>query len=321
MSFLYDRDYNVTGTVQTTFDFKPSYGTTVNFKSDYVENTTIDNYLYIMPRGINHLQMSIDMPFENRTETEATKIASFFENLRGTGYFTFTDPAQIYKPIQLFCEKINTNFVVNDIYSLQVELFSDQSASLLNWASPFITGENLKGYWATGVDYKKYDVIRFTGDSNYTINTGNYYDSFYYCTNDHFSNEDLSPVQLQLDWSQDLFLQPTYQTQVNKETSILKSSMPYSFKKRSDFGLHANTIKSLKLDYKGVTDREARYLLHFLCSRHGYMKFQYSIPKIYNKNKYFFCPEWSHTFVYKNVNDISLTLIEDPLGVKKSYEV
>ena len=70
MSFLYDRDYNVTGTVQTTFDFKPSYGTSVNFSADLSSYTTVDNYLYTMPKGMNHLQMTVQMPFENRKEAE-----------------------------------------------------------------------------------------------------------------------------------------------------------------------------------------------------------------------------------------------------------
>jgi hypothetical protein len=45
----------------------------------------------------------------------------------------------------------------------------------------------------------------------------------------------------------------------------------------------------------------------------------YGFPKIYNQNKYFYAPQWEHTFVYKNVNDISVTMIEDPLGVRRTY--
>lgn len=315
MSFLYDRDYNVTGTVQSTFDFKPSYGTTVSFSAENTSYSSIDNYLYVMPKGVNHLQMTVQMPFENRKEAEATKIASFFENLRGTGYFTFTDPASIYRPINLFCTDIQTDFTVNDIYNIQVNLATDQVASLLNWNGAFITGSNIKGAWSTSTSYSKYDVVKYTGNSTFPSNTGNLYDCFYYCTEPHVSQSSVSPASVDtVKWSKQFFFQPTYPAQVNKETSSLKTELPYSFAKRSDFGLHANTIKSLKLDFKGISDAEARCILHFLVNKQGYRRFQYKIPNIYNKFKVFFAPQWSHTFVYKNVNDISVTLVEDPLG-------
>lgn len=315
MSFFYDRDYNVTGTVQTTFDFKPSYGTTVSFSSELATYGTVDNYLYTMPKALNHLQMTVQMPFENRKEEEARKISSFFENLKGTGYFTFTDPAQIYKPINLFCQNIQTDFVVNDIYNIQVSLSSDQASSLLNWNGLFITGSSIKGNWATSTVYAKYDVVRYTGNSTFPSNTGNLYDSYYYCKEAHTSQPSVTPASVDTPkWTKDFFFQPTYQTQVGKETSVLKTELPYSFTKRTDFGLHGNTLKSFKLDFKGVSDTEARCILHFLINKQGYRKFQYKIPKIYNQYKIFFAPEWSHTFVYKNVNDISVTLVEDPLG-------
>lgn len=315
MSFLYDRDYNVTGTVQSTFDFKPSYGTTVSFSAELATYTTVDNYLYTMPKALNHLQMAVQMPFENRKEEEARKISSFFENLRGTGYFTFTDPAQIYKPINLFCQNIQTDFIVNDLYNIQVSLNSDQASSLLNWNGLFVTGSSIKGDWATSTTYAKYDVVRYTGNSTFPSNTGNLYDSYYYCKEAHTSQSSVTPASVDTPrWTKDFFFQPTYQTQVGKETSVLKTELPYSFTKRTDFGLHANTLKSFRLDFKGISDTEARCILHFLINKQGYRKFQYKIPKIYNQYKIFFAPEWSHTFVYKNVNDISVTLVEDPLG-------
>lgn len=320
MSFFYDRDYNVTGTVQSTFDFKPSYGTTVSFSCELSNYGTLDNYFYLMPKGLNHLQIDVQMPFENRKEEEARKILSFFEGLRGTGYFTFTDPAEIYKPIHLFCQNIQTDFVVNDIYSSQVNLNSDQVSSLLNWNGAFITGSNIKGNWNTSTSYSKYDVVRHTGNASFPQNTSNLYDSFYYCTGSHTSQASINGSEISNGkWTQEFFHQPTYSLQVAKESMSLKSEFPNSFVRRSDFGLHANSLKQFKLDFKGITDAETRSILHFLVSRQGYRKFQYKIPKIYNQNKYFFAPSWQHVFVYKNVNDVSINLVEDPIGTRRVY--
>jgi len=322
MSFLYDRDQNVLGVIPSSLTYTGSYGATVNFKSDLAGYTTVDNYIYSMPRGLNHLQITMDLPFENRKEADAQKIVGFFESLQGTGYFLYTDPSQIYKPVNVFVETINNSFVENDLYTIQVGLSSDQMSTLLNWNNPMITGSTNRGDWATSTSYSKYDIVKYTGNATYPSNTGNLYDSFYYCTGTVASSAAIAASNTIPDstkWSQEFTFQPTYQSQVNKETSVIKTDLPYSYTKRTNFGLHANTLKSFKMDFKGISDAEARCILHFLIGRQGYRKFQYKFPRIYNQDKYFYCPEWTHTFVYKNVNDISVTLVEDPIGVRRVY--
>jgi phage-related protein len=312
MSFFYDRDQNVTGSIPASLAFAPSYGMSVSFSAELASYTTTDNYMHVMPKGLNHLQMEMNMPFENRKQEDARKIAGYFESLNGTGYFQYTDAAQIYKPINMFCSNIDNSFNENDLHTVNVSLSSDQSSSLLNWSAPFITGSSLKGNYSTGVAYSKYDVVRNTG-----VNANNMYDSFYYVTGDISTGQNTGISDSR--FSKEFFFQPTYPTQTTKETSVVKTEMPYSFTKRTDFGLHANVLKSLKLDFKGVSDAEARCILHFLIGKQGFRKFQYKFPKIYNQNKFFYAPEWSHTFVYKNVNDISVSMVEDPLGARKVY--
>ena len=55
MSFFYDRDQNVTGTIPASFTFTPSYGMQVSFSSELSSYEAIDNYIYTMPKGLNHL--------------------------------------------------------------------------------------------------------------------------------------------------------------------------------------------------------------------------------------------------------------------------
>lgn len=315
MSFFYDRDQNVTGTIPSSLPFSPSYGIQVSFSTELANYTTVDNYLYNIPKGVNHLQMQISMPFENRKQEDARKIVGFFESLHGTGYFQYTDPAQIYKPVNLFLNSVDNSYETNDLFNITANLSTDQASTLLNWNNLFITGSNIKGNWATSTAYAKYDVVRYTGNATFPSNTGNLYDSFYYCKEAHTSQSSITPASVDtIKWSKEFFFQPTYAVQLSKETSVIKTELPYSFTKRTNFGLHSNTLKSFKLDFKGISDAEARCILHFLIGRQGYKKFQYKIPNIYNQFKVFFAPEWTHTFVYKNVNDISVTLIEDPIG-------
>lgn len=321
MSFFYDRDQNVTGTIPSSFTFKPSYGTTVSFNAELSQYETTDNYIYTMPKGANHLQLEFTMNFDNRKQEEARQMVGFFESLNGTGYFQYTDPAGFYKPINLFANDFSNSFDKNDLHTITANLNSDQFSTLLNWNNPFLTQtDNIKGNWATSTSYVKYDVVRYTGNATFPSNTGNLYDSFYYCTGSHTSDASFSASNIANGrWSREFFFQPTYSSQIQKETAVVKTQLPYSYTKRTDFGLHANTIKSFNLEFKGVSDAEAKCILHFLISKQGFRRFQYSFPKIYNQNKYFFATSWSHTMVYKNVNDISLTIREDPLGVRKTY--
>ncbi|MBM3453902.1 MAG: hypothetical protein FJX80_02010 [Bacteroidetes bacterium] len=323
MSFLYDRDQNVTGTnIPSTMTFIPSYGMQVSFSSELAEYETVDNYIYSMPKGVNHLQMQISMPFENRKQEQARQIVGFFESLHGTGFFQYTDAAQIYKPFNCFVNNIDNSYNENDLYNINVGVSTDQISTLLNWNNSLITGSNIKGNWAASTSYSKYDVVRYTGNAAFPSNTGNLYDSFYYCTGSISSSSSIAAVNTIPNsgiWTREFEFQPTYSTQVSKETSVIKTELPYSFTKRTNFGLHANTLKNFKLDFKGISDAEARCILHFLIARQGYRKFQYKFPKIYNQNKYFYAPQWEHTFVYKNVNDISITMREDPLGARRTY--
>jgi len=322
MSFLYDRDQNVTGTIPSSFTFTPSYGMQVSFSSELTEYTTVDNYFYTMPKGLNHLQMQISMPFENRKQEQARQILGFFESLHGTGFFQYTDAAQIYKPFNCFVNNIDNTYNENDLHNITVSVSTDQISTLLNWNNLLITGSNIKNDWAAATSYSKYDVVRYTGNSTYPSNTGNLYESFYYCTGSAFTSSSIAAsntIPNADKWTREFEFQPTYSAQASKETSVIKTELPYSFTKRTNFGLHANVLRQFKIDFKGISDAEARCILHFLISKQGYRKFQYKFPKIYNQNKYFYAPQWEHTFVYKNVNDISVTMLEDPLGVRRAY--
>jgi uncharacterized protein YjbI with pentapeptide repeats len=56
-------------------------------------------------------------------------------------------------------------------------------------------------------------------------------------------------------------------------------------------------------------------MLHFLESHLGYLKFKYTSPKIYNRPKIFYAESWSHTWNYKDSHNLTVSLVEDPLGI------
>jgi hypothetical protein len=56
-------------------------------------------------------------------------------------------------------------------------------------------------------------------------------------------------------------------------------------------------------------------MLHFLENKAGYRRFRHDIGSVYNRPKVMYCPEWDHTWKYYNSHDLSVTLLEDVLGV------
>jgi hypothetical protein len=56
-------------------------------------------------------------------------------------------------------------------------------------------------------------------------------------------------------------------------------------------------------------------MLHFLENKGGYRRFKHKISSVYNRPKVFICPEWTHTWVYNNSHNLSVSFKEDPLGV------
>jgi phage-related protein len=67
--------------------------------------------------------------------------------------------------------------------------------------------------------------------------------------------------------------------------------------------------------YKNITDDQLKCMLHFLERKGGYRRFEHQIPSLYDRPKVYYCPQWSHTWISYNSNDLTVELIEDPLGV------
>jgi len=67
--------------------------------------------------------------------------------------------------------------------------------------------------------------------------------------------------------------------------------------------------------YSNITNKQLRGMLHFLENKGGYRRFEHQIPSVYNQPKVYYSPKWTHTWNYYDSNTLSVTLVEDPLGV------
>jgi phage-related protein len=100
------------------------------------------------------------------------------------------------------------------------------------------------------------------------------------------------------------------------------SSVSSAYKKFNKYGFNPS-LMNLKLTFRGRSDIEAKRILLFLESHLGCQKFGFhalmgygnksdSLNTSPHRKSYstFYCPDWEHTFVYKDNHQISATFIE-----------
>jgi len=103
----------------------------------------------------------------------------------------------------------------------------------------------------------------------------------------------------------------------------LKSKIAAIQAKFNKYGFNPN-LTNLRLQFNHRSDIEAKRILFFLESHLGYKKFAFHGLDYYNREdndsihtsphrksvSFFVCPEWSHTFVYKDNHSIQASFIE-----------
>ena len=90
-----------------------------------------------------------------------------------------------------------------------------------------------------------------------------------------------------------------------------------------------NLIETLTLNFTNRSDRETKALLFFLEKKGSRVPFKINLPEVYKRDKYFLVSNFAHTFVYEDVNDITVTVeeivsyrhfIDSPMGFRIATE-
>jgi phage-related protein len=76
-------------------------------------------------------------------------------------------------------------------------------------------------------------------------------------------------------------------------------------------------LAPINFNYKfsKISTRQAKAIMHFLENKAGYRRFLHNPPSVYNRPKVFYSPSWTHSWSYEDSHDLTVSLIEDPLGV------
>lgn len=310
-SLFYNRDNNISGiTVPSTIGalgLTPVYGSQVNFEATNHSYNTDDFYYNLVPYSVNSLTAQFNVRYDVN-ETNAQKLAVFFENQSGVEDIPFTpDSSNIYKTVTGFCNNYAINFVNNQHYEVASTISVDHAPTLLKWSGMgCFANLNFNG-WTPSSTYEKYNVI-------YSGINQNKLDNFYYCTGDHTSAEVNSPTGTASMWSQKFFFEPDIGTQNNVIIKADVLEYKNSFKQRIKTNDNISTF-DISYTFSNISDSQTKSMIHFLENKGGYRRFEHQIPSVYNRPKVYYCPKWTHTWNYVNSNTLTVDFVEDPLGV------
>ena len=313
MNLFYNRDNNITGAANlASFNFSPNYGSTVSFsckKNKYMYN---NNSFAIIPTTLNNIVATCSFNF-NVNENDAQNIMNFFESQSGTGAFAVNDASQIYRTLTGFTDNFSISMTTNNQYNIALNFSVERNSSVLNWSGMSFVNYDFVS-WETGQFYQKYQPVYFE------IQAQNKLVNFYYATEDHTSTADNAPPNTGY-WSQSLFYENELGLTVETKPMVSRNEFKNSFVQRIKDSENIHSFQGLQLTYKNITDFKLKSLLHFLENSLGYKRFQFNLPKIYDRPKLFYVDSWQHSWNYQDSNNLTISIVEDPLGIKVQDDV
>lgn len=309
MSAFYDRTTgNITGIVPlTSLSLDPVYGSRVSFGARSNTYETQNGFFNMIPMSINSLDAKFELRFDV-DESYAQKLVSFIEFQEGSKLFEFTDASNFYKTISGVSDNYAINHINKNHYEVAMSFEVNQAPTLLNWSGMTFVNSPLQ-HWSSATEYKKYDII-YSGISSNKLN------NYYYCSGDHTSSDPSidGPTGSSSKWTQAFFFEPDIGMQNDVPLKVDKLEFKNSFIQRMKTRRNL-AVTNFNYKFTNVTTAEAKAILHFLENKAGFRRFSHNPPSVYNREKVFYSPSWSHTWKYYDSHDIEVSLIEDPLGV------
>jgi len=314
----YDRSNNIEAETSNDSIFNiypPTYGSKASFSSNVIKMDYEDSLFSYKPRGINSMVANFVLVYKYNKET-IQKIIKFLEDTKGVVSFyidaeyTSSNEDKIYNSLSGYCDGYSVIHRTNNDYQLTIKFSIEEEANLFNWRSLNFLNYQAQD-WQTNKEYKKNDVVYFAGNNKKITN-------YYYCTSDHISEGSKDPKSWYSNWDQDFHWCPDSLWQNEVEFKIEKLGRFYSTRMQKGKN---SAVFPITYEFSSIDTKQLKSMLHFLESHGGYMRFPHNVPSLYNLPKVLIATEWSHKWNGKNSHNLSVSMIEDPLGVlpNKNY--
>lgn len=316
---------------QNDFFFDADYGSSVNFTTNTRKFEFGDGYYAVQSKGINSLDTKFHLQFDNRTTREASCIVHFLENKLGqheidqpVDYLPYKqgisgfhwDGSSMFFPYNSTENLTKTFYCRSWDHSLTSENSNKVTCTLENFDTSIL--RKSEQIWTERVDswnknlpYYKNDIVFISGNHQFYYHSGEYTNA---STASHPTGWNGVAAPENNPWTREFYWPPALGLQIKEEPRLKEMNLGYnSYKQIYNEGINESLLK-FELNFEGRDDKEAKAILHFLETHHGSKSFSMTLPAPYNSRRRFLCPEWDHTYVFKNTHDVRCQVEEFPFN-------
>lgn len=306
-----------------------------------------DGYKTNIVNGINSLNASFELSYDGLTDKQAKSLITYFENtpeaenksiyegFKGVNidlFFPYKSNSELY-----FLD-IKHDSIYKDINKISITAESLYE-SPLDYKGMFINLDeiNCRTYDEKNIYSLAYNDV-FYYPSEIYVNRG-----FYFYTGQNINAVYTGPMG-STGPTGPMVLSPIYIAPQNSPTGNSSFfTKNFYFKGDLDFNINSK-IRTFSNDFKNSTkeyekdginynllefdvkftkrnNKEAYAILKFLDDKAGFKIFDYTLPQPYNKTISVYCPEWNHSFDFKNNHTINAKFVEfkNPLKTSSSF--
>ena len=307
---------NLTGSLHLTKNidnlFNKTYGCSANFSTKAIKANYGDGYFLNVIPNANNLATNFSINYEGLTDKQAYALAGYFQSSFENEPLTMVDSYENVSMDLFYPYRNDAKIYFENLDYKSVD--SNINNIVINCTTAYDSNLNYRGYSITDTlairpfilnnIYNKHDVIYYNNPS--VINGG-----YYWYTGDASTSLNLSqsPTGINSLFTKTFYFKPDLDFAIPLKPRFLKNEYEMTSVAFEQDGINKN-ILDLSLSFTNRSDKEAFAVLKFLDDRCGFKLFEFTLPEPYNKQLTFYCPEWSHTYKFKDNHDINVKFLE-----------
>tara|TARA_Y100001938_G_scaffold151215_1_gene247662 strand:+ start:2161 stop:3141 length:981 start_codon:yes stop_codon:yes gene_type:complete len=271
---------------ETPFNFVPSYGSSVsiNFISEIMEYG--DGYVRNVPRGLNRILFSMSLDFNDRSNDESENIVDYISERKGSNKFPFQiKPKSNYSSSESYKSLYSLKpYFVQEFLCQQAPInivYTDNNSISLDFLNDEFSALNIKSIlYVESMPAEEKSII------------------------DEYRQKYVLDIEPSVSLSRDISLR----------NQSFQNNQSKSF-----FAPDGENIRkeALRLNFEKIDDTKLLKLLSFFIHKQAVESFTFTVKKPSERTAEFMCDAIEHTYLYKGVHSLSVSIYEVP--VKKRF--
>jgi phage-related protein len=307
---------NITGSQYLTKEidsvFNKTYGCSASFSTKAERMNYGDNYFTNVIPNINNLNSQFNLNYDGLTDIQAKCLIGFFQN---TFEYTPKNILDSYENVKIdlfFPYKNNSKIYFSDLQYNSVEAnlnkisIKCESAydSSLDYRGFQVTGKDVTSFFNETKSYFKNDVVYY--NTNAESQKGYYW---YTGIDNTIPAHTQRPSGANSLFTRSFYFQPELDFEIPISPKFTKTEFNNSAAAYENYGINKTNLE-FTYNLSNRSDKETEAILKFLDSNAGFKIFEMTLPAPYNKLINVYCPEWNHSYKFKNNHDLSVKFIE-----------